>query len=180
MSMNKMISDNLCIYFPYPGAVQLSLLVLILTPWPTHWTDCWVCYERYGTVKVSSRNTHPRLPVFTESVCLLIFIGSNEEELDSDDLDDEDEDEEEEEEEEEKEEQSPGHAEMNGTEALDGLRSYMDQMDQELMSTNIGQSFNLTVNYEWDYNLCCTYLRVPPFVQPQPQDINLKIYIKHR
>lgn len=36
---------------------------------------------------------------------------------------------------------------MNETETLDGLRKYMDQMDQELMSTNIGQSFNLTVNY---------------------------------
>lgn len=35
---------------------------------------------------------------------------------------------------------------MNGTETLDGLKKYMDEMDQELMSTNIGQSFNLTVN----------------------------------
>ncbi|XP_044070259.1 protein ecdysoneless homolog [Siniperca chuatsi] len=69
------------------------------------------------------------------------LLGSKEEELDSDDLGDDDE-EDDEEEEEEKEEGSCGHAEMNGTETLDGLRGYMDQMDQELMSTNIGQSFN--------------------------------------
>ncbi|XP_051280789.1 protein ecdysoneless homolog isoform X1 [Dicentrarchus labrax] len=66
------------------------------------------------------------------------LLGNNEEELDSDDLDDDDD-----EEEEEKEEGSSGHAEMNGTETLDGLRGYMDQMDEELMSTNIGQSFNV-------------------------------------
>lgn len=58
--------------------------------------------------------------------------------MDSDDLDGDDENEEE-------EEGSSSQAEMNGTEALDGLRTYMDQMDKELMSTNIGQSFNLTV-----------------------------------
>lgn len=75
------------------------------------------------------------------------ILGGKEEELDSDDLDDEDDDDDdddEEEKEEEKEGLSSGHAEMNGTETLDGLRRYMDQMDQELMSTNIGQSFNLT------------------------------------
>ncbi|XP_045926648.1 protein ecdysoneless homolog isoform X2 [Micropterus dolomieu] len=72
-------------------------------------------------------------------------LGSKEDELDSDDLsDDDDEEDDEGEEREEKEEGSSGHAEMNGTETLDGLRAYMDQMDQELMSTNIGQSFNLT------------------------------------
>ncbi|XP_070772264.1 protein ecdysoneless homolog [Enoplosus armatus] len=74
------------------------------------------------------------------------LLGSKEEELDSDDLGDDDDDEEEDDEEEEKEEGSSGHTEMNGTETLDSLRGYMDQMDQELMSTNMGQSFNLT-NY---------------------------------
>ncbi|XP_073337742.1 protein ecdysoneless homolog [Pagrus major] len=72
------------------------------------------------------------------------LLGSKEEELDSDDLDDEDEEDDEEEQEEEEENGLSGQAEMNGTETLDGLRRYMDQMDQELMSTNIGQSFNLT------------------------------------
>lgn len=85
----------------------------------------------------------------------MIFTGSKEEEeLDSDDLDDDDDDyEEQEDEEEEKEEGSSGRAEMNGPETLDGLKRYMDQMDQELMSTNIGQSFNLTVNYDCGYAL---------------------------
>uniref|UniRef100_A0A3Q3G1S2 Ecdysoneless homolog (Drosophila) n=1 Tax=Labrus bergylta TaxID=56723 RepID=A0A3Q3G1S2_9LABR len=90
------------------------------------------------------------------------LLGSKEEELDSDDLDDEDDDEEEEEEEEEKEEGLSGHAETNGTETLDGLRSYMDQMDQELMGTNIGQSFNVTVK---------TLLHVE--IQPLDVDLNL-------
>lgn len=99
----------------------------------------------------NSKNNEQKLCTsLSESVCLLICIGSKEEELDSDDLDDDDDDDEEEEEEEEgeeKEEGSSGYAsEMNGTETLDNLRRYMDQMDQELMSTNIGQSFNLTVN----------------------------------
>lgn len=75
------------------------------------------------------------------------LLGGKEEELDSDDLDDDDDDDEgddeKEEEEEEKEEGSSGHSEMNGTEALEGLRRYMDEMDEELMSTNIGQSFNV-------------------------------------
>ncbi|KAM8858927.1 protein ecdysoneless homolog isoform 1-T2 [Spinachia spinachia] len=72
------------------------------------------------------------------------LLGSNEEELDSDDLDDDNGDDEDEEEEEGDEEEKEGCADMNGTETLDGLRKYMDQMDEELMSTNIGQSFNLT------------------------------------
>lgn len=107
----------------------------------------------YERCCITVRNL-PHVPLFTESVCLLIFIGSKEDKLDSDDLsDDDDEEDDEGEEREEKEEGSSGHAEMNGTETLDGLRAYMDQMDQELMSTNIGQSFNLTVNYACDYTL---------------------------
>ncbi|KAM9847760.1 protein ecdysoneless homolog [Aulostomus maculatus] len=73
------------------------------------------------------------------------LLGRKEEELDSDDLDDDDDDDDaDEDEEEEKEEQPSGPAEMSGTEALDSLRTYMDQMDQELMGTNIGQSFSLS------------------------------------
>ncbi|XP_075931999.1 protein ecdysoneless homolog [Anarhichas minor] len=75
------------------------------------------------------------------------LLGSKEEELDSDDLDDDDDDDDDDDEEAgDEEEEKEGHTEMNGTETLDGLRKYMDEMDQELMSTNIGQSFNLT-NY---------------------------------
>lgn len=64
------------------------------------------------------------------------------EELDSDDLDDDDDDESDE----EQEEETSGETEQNGTETLNDLRSYMDQMDGELMSTKIGQSFTVTVN----------------------------------
>ncbi|KAK2824461.1 hypothetical protein Q5P01_021636 [Channa striata] len=73
------------------------------------------------------------------------LLGSKDEELDSDDLDDEDDDDQEDEEEEEEDKNNEGlsgRTEMNETETLDGLKRYMDQMDQELMSTNIGQSFN--------------------------------------
>lgn len=59
--------------------------------------------------------------------------GNNGEELDSDDLDDDDDDEDEEEEEAD---------EINGPETLESLKKYMDQMDEELMGTNIGQSFH--------------------------------------
>ena len=88
---------------------------------------------------------------------MFFFTGSKEEGLDSDDLDDDDDDDDDDGDDEdvdddtEEVEGSSSHAEMNGTEALDGLKTYMDQMDQELMSTNIGQSFNLTVNY------CCNH-----------------------
>ncbi|KAF3708092.1 Protein ecdysoneless -like protein [Channa argus] len=68
------------------------------------------------------------------------LLGSKQEELDSDDLDDEEENEQEEED--KNNEGLSGCAEINETETLDSLRRYMDQMDQELMSTNIGQSFN--------------------------------------
>ncbi|KAM9804364.1 protein ecdysoneless homolog [Neosynchiropus ocellatus] len=68
--------------------------------------------------------------------------GKEEEELDSDDLEEEEEDEEE-----EVQQESPScSAEVSGTETLEGLRKYMDQMDEELMSTNIGQSFSQTAD----------------------------------
>ncbi|XP_026212217.1 protein ecdysoneless homolog [Anabas testudineus] len=70
------------------------------------------------------------------------LLGSKDDELDSDDLDDE----EDEDEEDENDEEPSGHTETNETETLDSLKRYMDQMDQELMSTNIGQSFN-QINY---------------------------------
>lgn len=73
------------------------------------------------------------------------FLGGKDEELDSDDLDDSDNDDDEEEVE-EKEDGFCGQAEMKGTETLDSLKRYMDQMDEELMKTNVGQSFKRTVN----------------------------------
>ncbi|XP_037542033.1 protein ecdysoneless homolog [Nematolebias whitei] len=71
------------------------------------------------------------------------LLGSKEE-LDSDDLDDDD-FEDEAEEDEEKEEDSSDQ--ICGAETLDSLKRYMDQMDQELLSTNVGQSFTQT-NYK--------------------------------
>lgn len=79
------------------------------------------------------------------SFFLSFFLGGKDEELDSDDLDDSDNDDEEEEVE-EKEDGFCGQAEMKGTETLDSLKRYMDQMDEELMKTNVGQSFKRTVN----------------------------------
>uniref|UniRef100_A0A3Q3C4L5 Ecdysoneless homolog (Drosophila) n=1 Tax=Haplochromis burtoni TaxID=8153 RepID=A0A3Q3C4L5_HAPBU len=73
------------------------------------------------------------------------LLGGKDEALDSDDLDDSDNDDEEEEVE-EKEDGFCGQAEMKGTETLDSLKRYMDQMDEELMKTNVGQSFKRT-NY---------------------------------
>ncbi|XP_012719492.2 protein ecdysoneless homolog [Fundulus heteroclitus] len=75
------------------------------------------------------------------------LLGNKEEELDSDDLDDDDDDDEEEEGVDETEEGSSVHVDMTGTETLDSLKRYMDQMDQELKSTNVGQSFSQT-NYK--------------------------------
>ncbi|KAM4729685.1 protein ecdysoneless homolog [Anableps anableps] len=71
------------------------------------------------------------------------LLGSKEEELDSDDLDDDDDyDDDEEEVVHETEEGSSDPAETRETETLDSLKKYMDQMDQELKSTNVGQSFS--------------------------------------
>lgn len=63
--------------------------------------------------------------------------GNKEEELDSDDLDDDSN-------EESDDEQEEGTS--TGTETLNGLRRYMDQMDEELMGTKMGQSFTVKVN----------------------------------
>uniref|UniRef100_A0A672JI34 Ecdysoneless homolog (Drosophila) n=1 Tax=Salarias fasciatus TaxID=181472 RepID=A0A672JI34_SALFA len=72
------------------------------------------------------------------------LLGGKAEELDSDDLDDDDDDDEDDDEVDDKvkeEDDSSGNAETDGTQTLDSLKSYMDQMDEELMNTNIGQSF---------------------------------------
>nr|XP_046209908.1 protein ecdysoneless homolog [Oncorhynchus gorbuscha]XP_046209909.1 protein ecdysoneless homolog [Oncorhynchus gorbuscha] len=63
------------------------------------------------------------------------LLGAKDEELDSDDLDDEDDDEDD-------RVKGPTGPLGVGPEALEDLRKYMDEMDHELMGTNIGQSFN--------------------------------------
>ncbi|XP_042560945.1 protein ecdysoneless homolog [Clupea harengus] len=71
------------------------------------------------------------------------LLGAKDEELDSDDF--------EEEEEEEEAEEAFGFSapqKQSGAEALDGLKSYMDQMDQELRGTNVGKSFTLPEKQE--------------------------------
>ncbi|XP_077352292.1 protein ecdysoneless homolog [Festucalex cinctus] len=74
-----------------------------------------------------------------------ILDTSDVETLDSDDLDEEEwegvgaEDE-------DIVEEPSGSTEMNGMEDLDTLKGYMNQMDQELMNTHIGQSFNQTTS----------------------------------
>uniref|UniRef100_A0A6Q2YBR3 Ecdysoneless homolog (Drosophila) n=1 Tax=Esox lucius TaxID=8010 RepID=A0A6Q2YBR3_ESOLU len=68
--------------------------------------------------------------------------GYKDEELDSDDLDEDYDDEEDDAE----EEDSVGPLGTKGAEALGGLKKYMDEMDHELMGTNIGQSFNQKVS----------------------------------
>lgn len=102
--------------------------------------------------------------------------------MDSDDLDDDDDDEDLDDEIEEVE-GSSSHAEMNGTENLDGLRTYMDQMDQELMSTNIGQSFSLTVNYCCNYTQklsgLCQYLGISHSIQSHGENTNKCHLVQH-
>ncbi|KAL0169274.1 hypothetical protein M9458_033870, partial [Cirrhinus mrigala] len=67
---------------------------------------------------------------------------SKDDELDSDDFEDDDDDEEDDNEVDEDEEAQNGESqEQAGAKALDNLRKYMDEMDQELQSTNIGKSF---------------------------------------
>uniref|UniRef100_A0A3B5R137 Ecdysoneless homolog (Drosophila) n=1 Tax=Xiphophorus maculatus TaxID=8083 RepID=A0A3B5R137_XIPMA len=102
------------------------------------------------------------------------LLGGKEEELDSDDLDDDYDDDDEEEEEEEvvnaTEEGSSGPAEMSAAETLNSLKSYMDQMDQELQSTNVGKSFSQTVNasfYEGGVD------EAEEEIQPLDIDVNL-------
>lgn len=69
--------------------------------------------------------------------------------MDSDDFedeDDEDDDDDNEEENENKDEvvQNGDSVKQTGAETLESLRNYMDEMDQELQSTNIGKSFTQT------------------------------------
>ncbi|XP_072546684.1 protein ecdysoneless homolog isoform X4 [Salminus brasiliensis] len=63
------------------------------------------------------------------------LLGGQHEELDSDDFEDEDEDED------DGDEEDLGPREEKGAEALDNLKRYMDEMDQELQTTNVGKSF---------------------------------------
>uniref|UniRef100_A0A674MZI1 Ecdysoneless homolog (Drosophila) n=1 Tax=Takifugu rubripes TaxID=31033 RepID=A0A674MZI1_TAKRU len=99
------------------------------------------------------------------------------EELDSDDLDDDDESDK------EREEETSGDTEQNGTETLNDLRSYMDQMDEELMSTKIGQSFTNSKKTDLDNSSPHLPVNSPPTqggseqneeeIRPLDLDVNL-------
>ncbi|XDV43054.1 hypothetical protein PO909_011604 [Leuciscus waleckii] len=71
------------------------------------------------------------------------LLGTKDDELDSDDFDDDDDDDDEDDNDvdENEEVQNGGFQEQAGSEELENLKKYMDEMDQELQSTNIGQSF---------------------------------------
>ncbi|XP_053366586.1 protein ecdysoneless homolog [Clarias gariepinus] len=64
------------------------------------------------------------------------LLGGKDEELDSDDLDDDDDDEDDDD---EAEDEVP--EEQTRAETLENLKRYMEEMDQELRTTNVGQSF---------------------------------------
>uniref|UniRef100_A0AAV2JR24 Ecdysoneless n=2 Tax=Knipowitschia caucasica TaxID=637954 RepID=A0AAV2JR24_KNICA len=96
-------------------------------------------------LKAMSSHKGAELPRFSQPfsfdpdsmVGALNNLLGNEDELDSDDLDDDDDGDDGDED----EQDFSVPSEMNGTETLESLKKYMDQMDEELMGTNIGQSF---------------------------------------
>ncbi|GAA6078067.1 protein ecdysoneless homolog isoform X2 [Tachysurus ichikawai] len=63
------------------------------------------------------------------------LLGGKDEELDSDDFDEDEEDDD------DGDDEAEGEGSEEQTETLDNLRRYMDEMDRELQSTNVGQSF---------------------------------------
>ena len=96
--------------------------------------------------------------------CPSLVPGSTEAELDSDDLDDDDDDDDDDSIDEGEEERGPSASGgQKGAETLDRLKRYMDQMDQELMGTNIGQSFTQKVRLEL---LICPFLHNSVSVYP--------------
>uniref|UniRef100_A0A8C1GWC0 Ecdysoneless homolog (Drosophila) n=1 Tax=Cyprinus carpio TaxID=7962 RepID=A0A8C1GWC0_CYPCA len=95
------------------------------------------------------------------------LLGSKDEELDSDDFEDDDEEDDNDVDEDEGV-QNCESQEQAGAEALDNLRKYMDEMDQELQSTNIGRSF--TLNNRVSLHRCCLSCEE---IQPLDVDLNL-------
>ncbi|XP_076142248.1 protein ecdysoneless homolog [Alosa pseudoharengus] len=99
------------------------------------------------------------------------LLGAKDDELDSDDLEDDYDDDEEEEE----ALGFSGPLKQSGAEALNSLKSYMDQMDQELGGTNIGKSF---VQSEKEANSSETSKAHPSTEQEdeiQPLDVDLNL-----
>ncbi|KAL2083639.1 hypothetical protein ACEWY4_021412 [Coilia grayii] len=110
------------------------------------------------------------------------LLGGRDDELDSDDLEEDDDDEEEEDPDEDEEDEAVGFSgsrEQSGAEALDSLKSYMDQMDQELRGTNIGKSFIQPKKQEGkEANPCGAHRGNPSTEQEeeiQPLDVDLNL-----
>ncbi|KAL7861525.1 hypothetical protein SRHO_G00129660 [Serrasalmus rhombeus] len=92
------------------------------------------------------------------------LLGGKDEELDSDDFEDEDE---------EDEDEEVGPREQAGAEALGSLRRYMDEMDQELQTTNIGKSF--TRNAKGNDRAGAASSSEPAEEELQPLDVDVNL-----
>ncbi|MCJ8736524.1 hypothetical protein PDJAM_G00013480 [Pangasius djambal] len=102
------------------------------------------------------------------------LLGGKDEELDSDDLDDDDDDDDDDNDEEEEAEEE-GSEEQTGAETLDNLRRYMDEMDQELQTTNVGQSFTYNSKQDGDMreDAAGSSAQTEDDLQPLDVDVNL-------
>uniref|UniRef100_W5KUZ9 Ecdysoneless homolog (Drosophila) n=1 Tax=Astyanax mexicanus TaxID=7994 RepID=W5KUZ9_ASTMX len=97
------------------------------------------------------------------------LLGGKHEELDSDDFEDEDEDEDEDD-----GEEDVGSQKQEGAEALGSLKRYMDEMDQELQTTNVGKSFALNGKQGDDKTDASKSLE-PAEEELQPLDVDLNL-----
>ncbi|XP_076850683.1 protein ecdysoneless homolog isoform X2 [Brachyhypopomus gauderio] len=88
------------------------------------------------------------------------LLGGKGEELDSDDFEDEDEDDD--------EDECSGAQEQDG-ETLGSLKRYMDEMDLELQSTNIGQSF--TSSNGGDRDAAAQTSAAPAALEPEDEEL---------
>ncbi|XP_060789345.1 protein ecdysoneless homolog isoform X2 [Neoarius graeffei] len=90
------------------------------------------------------------------------LLGGQDEQLDSDDFDDDDDDDDE------------GCEEQTGPETLDDMRRYMDEMDQELQTTNVGQSFTYkSKGGDITADAAGTSVQTEDDLQPLDIDVNL-------
>ncbi|XP_072138776.1 protein ecdysoneless homolog [Mobula birostris] len=93
----------------------------------------------------SSANNQVQFDVNSITSALEKILGVESDELDSDDLEEEDIDLLDSDEEFDRREEDPGEC-VSATKALENIRDYMAQMDQELAGTHIGKSFTKVAN----------------------------------
>ncbi|XP_066527873.1 protein ecdysoneless homolog [Hoplias malabaricus] len=94
------------------------------------------------------------------------LLGGKVEELDSDDFEDDDEDE-------DGEDEEAGAQEQAGAEALGSLRAYMDEMDHELQTTNVGKSFRNSGKGSYRADAAKCSVNTEEEFQPLDVDLNL-------